>query len=90
MIWFSGTSSICIVNMTDLSFVEIKDFLPHLDEYNYAVATRCASKNRGKTLFVVFLLQGECNVAYFDKDREPDIHILGDIFPGCKEVIYQP
>ena len=56
MIWFAGTSSVCIVKMSDLSVTEIKGFLPSYDK-DFAIATRSVQRDDGDQIFVVFLFR---------------------------------
>lgn len=78
MIWFSGTSSICVVKMSDLSVTEIKGFLPEYSK-DYAMATRCVAKDEATIILVVFVFKNQFNFCYYEKGREPDNLLISDV-----------
>lgn len=83
LVWFAGTSSLCIVKMSDLSVTEIKGFLPTYQK-EYAIATRTVQKEDGDQIFVVFLFKNEFNFCYYAKGREPDNYLISDLFSDRK------
>ena len=83
MVWFAGTSSLCIVKMSDLSVTEIKGFLPTYDT-DYAIATRVVQKDDGDKIFAVFLFKNEFNFCFYQKGHEPDNYLISDLFSECK------
>lgn len=87
MVWFSGTSSICIVNLKEFSYVEIKDFLPQLNDKIFGVACRAVSNQDCSKVLVSFVIESQFSLAFQLKGREPDKHILEDILPKCKKIL---
>lgn len=83
MIWFAGTSSLCVVKMSDLSVTEIKGFLPVYSK-DYAMATRCVAKDDATIIFVSFVFKNKFNFCFYTKGREPDNHLISDILKESK------
>ena len=89
MVWFGGCTSICIVNLKDFSFTEIKNFLPQLNDKIFGVACRVVADKKCSKFLVSFVIQTDFSLAYQDPGREPDIHVLRDILPQCNLKIYE-
>ena len=66
MVWFSGTTSLCLVKMEDLSVVEIKGFLPATQK-DQPIATRCVCRDSGDIMLVSFLYKNEFNFTPFGR-----------------------
>lgn len=88
ILWFCGTTSIAIVNMQDISFNEIKYFLP---EHNgkQGVPIRGVLADGGKRILINFILENVSSLAFYgDGTSEPDIYLLGDVLPKCRTLLY--
>ena len=84
MIWFSGITSVCIVNMTNLSAREIQNLLPSFKRNDKPVALRCVAKNQGKKLLVAYLLNGDYKLGYYEAGGDA-IHLdINEKFSNSK------
>lgn len=85
ILWFCGTTSLALVNLKDLSYVELKNFLPSHGKGQDGIAIRGVMKNAGKELLVFFIVDNQPCLAYFGPGlSEPDIHFVEDCLPTCK------
>lgn len=85
MVWFSGKSSLSIVDMTNLSAQEITGILPYTSEKDFSVALRCVARENGARIIVVFLKNGTFNFAYYIRGKtNPIYHKAEQILPSCK------
>lgn len=71
MIWFSGTSSVCVVDMKDLSFVEIKKCLPAFSSSSSSVPLRCVARNKGDDLVIYYLFENSKFFCYYSRGFQP-------------------
>ena len=69
--------------MSDLSFTEIKDFLPQISANKFAVACRAVSKNSGKVNLIGYVIDNNFSLAYHEEGIEPDNYILQEVLPKC-------
>lgn len=84
MIWFSGITSICIVNMTNLSAREIQNLLPSFLRNDKPVALRCVSKNSGKKLLIAYYLNGDYKLGYYEAGGDASHIDVGEKFSNSK------
>jgi hypothetical protein len=85
ILWFSGTTSLCVFNLQDLSVREIKNFFPTYGPKKESLAIRGVLKDSGKTILVFFLVENQPCLAFFgDGNHEPDIYFVDDVLPSCK------
>ena len=88
ILWFCGTTSIALVSLKDLSFVEYKNFLPSHGKGQDGIAIRGVMKNGGKEVLVFFIVENQPCLAYFGPGlSEPDILFVEDCLPGCKFIL---
>jgi hypothetical protein len=82
-IWFSGTSSLCVVDLSTLNVTEIKGFLPQISDETFGVAMRCVAKDMGNVIIVAFVIENTWSIAYYQTGIEADNHLLEEILPRC-------
>lgn len=82
ILWFCGTTSIGIVSLQDLSYNEIKNFLPTYGTNKDGIAIRGIMKDGGKSILVLFIVENQNCLAFLgDGNQEPDIYFVEDILP---------
>ena len=84
MIWFSGTSTLCVYDLNTNTNTVIEQALPDFGPNMAGIAMRCVAKNRGSQIFISFIFDGDYNIAYYETGIEADNHLLNDILPRCK------
>ena len=85
MIWFGGKTCVYIVDLTDLSIFLIDNLIPDEEDNPPEPLFTIADLKREKIL-TVFLFENENTLVYYEKDREPDLHLLSEIFPEYNEI----
>jgi len=85
IIWFGGKTCLNIVDLTDLSIYLIDHLIPMADDYVPEPLHVVADFKREKIL-TVFLFESEYTLVYYEKGREPDMHILSEIFPQWEKI----
>lgn len=84
ILWFSGTTSISVVNLKDLSYAELKNFLPSYGKGQDGVAIRGVMKNGGKDLLIFFIVENQPCLAYLGSGMsEPEILFVDEKLPSC-------
>ena len=84
ILWFTGTTSICIVNLADLSYNEIKNFLPSLGPGKDGIPLRGVMKDGGKSIMIFFIVDNQPSLAFLGpQNNEPDIYLVDEILPKC-------
>ena len=84
MIWFSGTTQLCVVNMTNFGAREIQNLLPSVSELDSAIALRCVAKNQGKVILVSYLYNQEYKLAYYEAGEEASHVYVSEKFSNSK------
>lgn len=79
LIWFSGKTSLSIVDLSNLSTTEVKGFFPTIGS-DFATPKGCLGKQEGEVLMVIFEFQEMDNICYFAKGRNPDCYLVVDKF----------
>lgn len=72
------------MDLNNLSFKEIVNFLPQISTVRYGVACRAVAKNRGTIVLVTFVIDNVFSLAYHEQNTEPDNYLLNEILPRCK------
>lgn len=86
MVWFSGKSSISIVDMTNLSAQEITGILPYNNDQDFSVALRCVARENGARIIIVFLKNRTFHFAYYIRGKtSPIFYKANSILPNCKK-----
>lgn len=85
IIWFGGKTCVYIVDLTDLSIFLIDHLIPENDLNPPEPLFSVADLKREKIL-TVFLFETEQTLVYYEKDREPDLHLLSEIFPRYEKI----
>lgn len=89
MVWFSGKSSLSVVDMTNLSAQEITGILPYTNENDFSVAMRCVARENGARIIVVFLKNKIFQFAYYIRGKtNPIYHTAEKILPSCKKKFF--
>lgn len=83
MIWFAGTSTICVVDLSTLNVFPIEGFLPQIDDQVFGIAMRCVAKDMGNVIIIAFIIDGMWSFAYYESGIEPDNHLINEILPRC-------
>ena len=84
MIWFSGVTSVCIVNMTNLSAREIQNLLPSFRHGDKPIGLRCVAKNKGKRLLIGYLLNQDYKLGFYEAGGEASHVDIGEKFSNSK------
>jgi hypothetical protein len=84
MIWFSGTSSVCVVDMKDLSFIEIKKCLPDFQQSSSSVPLRCVARNKGDDLAIYYTFDNSNFFCYYSRGAQPVRKQAVQVLPNCK------
>lgn len=83
-IWFSGTSSVSVVDSKTLVPREIPGMLPAISQTAFGVAMRCVARDFGNVVLVAFVIENTQSLVYYERGIEPDNHLLTEILPECK------
>jgi len=82
IVWFCGTSTIAIVDLSNGAPRFINELVPDLGDGLAGIPLRAVAKNNGSQLLVSFVLDNMHSFAYYEDGMvEPDNHILSDIIP---------
>lgn len=85
MVWFGGLTSLYTVDLRTLEREKISDFI--YDMGGVPPEPICAIADFGRSKHMVaYSLDNETIVVYHEKGREPDPHLLDDIFPKYIEI----
>lgn len=85
ILWFSGTTSVSIVSLSDLSYNEIKNFLPSYGPGKDGIALRGVMKDGGKSILIFFIVDNQPCLAFLGSgNTEPDIYFVEDVLPKCR------
>lgn len=88
ILWFNGTTSVAVVNLKDLSYAELKNFLPSHGKGQDGIAIRGVMKNGGKDILVFFIVENQPCLAYLGSGlSEPDILFVDEKLPSCKFLV---
>lgn len=85
MIWFGGLTSLYTVDLRTLERDKIPDFIYDMGDTAPEPFCAIADFKRGKHM-VAYDMDGETCIVYHEQGREPDPHLLDDIFPKYIEV----
>lgn len=88
--WFSSHLDLNLVDLLDMSMLQIKGFLPESKEGKRPLPLLAATAEHGKFVVIVFLLLGVHGVAYLNpKVKEPTDYLLTDLVPNGKLLLNQ-
>ena len=73
--------------MRDLSFTEIRNFLPQMTTTTFGVACRAVSRNRGSVNLIAYVIDNNFSLAYNEENIEPDNYLLQEVLPKCKVLL---
>lgn len=85
IIWFGGLTSLYIVGLRHLDREKIPEFIYDMGNSPPEPVCAIADFPREKHL-VVYEMEGETCIVYHEKGREPDPHLLDEIFPKYLEI----
>jgi hypothetical protein len=84
ILWFSGMTTISIVNLKDLSTSDIKNFLPDNPKQTHPMAFRGIMKDGGKFILIFFVIDGQACFAFLSEGSpEPEILFVEDVLRNC-------
>lgn len=85
ILWFSGMTTISIVNLKDLSSSDIKNFLPDNPGQTHPMAFRGVMKDGGKSILIFFVIDGQPCFAFLSEGSpEPEILFVEDVLKNCR------
>lgn len=85
MLWFCGTSTIRVVDLTQMSIInEVPDAIPNFGQNEYGVALRGVSKNRGEQFLVSFVISDTLSFLYYELGKEVEPMLAENVLPRCK------
>lgn len=71
VIWFTGTSSIAIVNFDNLKPFYIDNFLPFFSDKQFGIAARAVAKDQGNAIFCTYVMENSFFFSTYFKNRKP-------------------
>lgn len=84
MIWFCGTTSICVVDLTNLGAREIQNLLPQVDPRIPPIAMFSVARNKGKEILIGYKLGDETKIAYYEAGGDATHMDICERFSNCK------
>lgn len=85
LIWFGGLTSLYTIDLRTLEREKISNFIYDMGNRPPEPICAIADFKRNKHL-VVYDMDGDTCVVYHEEGREPDPHLLDDIFPKYKKI----
>lgn len=85
IVWFGGKTCVYIVDLTDLSIFLIDNLIPE-NEVNPPEPLFTIADLKREKILTCFLFETEHTLVYYEKDREPDLHLLSEIFPKYHQI----
>ena len=86
VVWFCGTSTIAVVDFNNLKPLYIENFIPYFDARNFGVATRCVSKDQGRAIFAIYVMNNSFYIATYFKGHKPKNKKVKEILPNFGKV----
>jgi hypothetical protein len=85
--WFSGTTSLSLMSLKDLTYTEMKAFLPSNGKDKDGIPLRAVMKDNGKSIMTYFIIEDIFAISILHGNTEPDNHILEEVLPQCTSFI---
>lgn len=84
MVWFCGDSSVCKVNLKDLSFKEVKKVMDSQGKGRDGVALRVLVKANGLEYLLLYAYQDSFKISYINEEKSEVLNIAAEAsYPGC-------
>lgn len=86
-VWFSSQTDLNLVDLIDMSMLQIKGFLPESKDRKKPIPLLAATVEHGKYVAIIFLLLDVFGVAYLNpKIKEPTDYLLSELVPKGRRV----
>lgn len=85
--WFSGTTSISIMSMRDMTYTEMKGFLPSNGKDKDGIPLRAVMKDAGKSILTYFIIEDIFALSILHGNTEPDNLMLEEVLPSFKSLV---
>jgi hypothetical protein len=84
MVWFCGDTSICKVNLKDLSFKEIKKVMDSQGKGKDGVALRTLIKPNGLEYLLLYAYLDSFKISFINEEKSEVLNIAAESsYPGC-------
>lgn len=85
MLWFSGTSTIRVVEIPKMRVIkDIPDMIPFFNEREFGIALRGVHKNRGNQILIAFVISNVFSFSFYEEGKEIEPRLGTHVLPKCK------